>query len=206
MADFAEIQKAVASMSTICLGMWQQMYRAFMEHDAQLIEGILKDEQRLNDLEKELTASLIALNRDASDPALKEKALFYADIVGDIELIGDYCKDMLERIQIKIEEKLLFSDDAVKEYAELYRTTEKALDEINCALTRNAPLLVKNLTRKDSHIDTLVDELRKRHNQRLVDGVCSPMACNMYLNMLDFTAAVYYHAKKIARSMVKIER
>jgi hypothetical protein len=39
----------------------------------------------------------------------------------------------------------------------------------------------------------------------MIQGVCTPMACNMFLNMLDFTAAVYYHAKKIARNLLKIK-
>jgi Na+/phosphate symporter len=59
--------------------------------------------------------------------------------------------------------------------------------------------------KKEEHIDALVDEYRRRHDQRLIDGICSPMACNMYLNMLDFTAAVYHHTNRIAKRLLELK-
>jgi Na+/phosphate symporter len=54
-------------------------------------------------------------------------------------------------------------------------------------------------------IDILVNEYRARHNQRLIDGICSTMACNMFLNMLDFTAQVFRHTKTIAGNILKLK-
>ncbi len=177
-----------------------------MDHDLDLFPAIFAHEDQLNALEKELTAYLIQIGRSSTAASEKAQALIYADIVGDLELIGDYCKDILERVQIKIEEKLLFSDDAVEEYVALYERTRGALHEVVQALLADAPSKVKDVLKKEEHIDTLVDEYRKRHNERLLAGVCSPFACNMFLNMLDFTAAVYYHTKKIARNLQKIKK
>jgi len=201
----SSIKKKIAEMSVLALKMWRMTHKTFMEHDADLITGILEDEDKLNDLEKEITSDLVALGRASSVETEKANTLVYADVVGDLELIGDYCKDILERVQIKIEERLLFSEEAVKEYEVLYKKTEDALDEIVCALEKDRLSLVKEVLKDQEHIDTLVDEYRRRHNQRLLDGICSPLACNMFLNILDFTAAVYYHAKKIARNMLKIK-
>ncbi|MBM3255287.1 MAG: Na/Pi cotransporter family protein [Candidatus Omnitrophica bacterium] len=205
MAELSDIKSRIAAMSRLSLKMWQETHSAFIEHDLQILSGVLEQEVKLNDLEKELTIELIELGRATKVKTDKSKALIYADVVADLELIGDYCKDMLERIQIKIEEKLLFSDDAVKEYEELYRKTESSLKEITEALDKDKPGLVKEVIKGEGHIDKMVDECRRRHNQRLLDGICSPLACNMFLNMLDFTAAVYYHAKKIARGLLKIK-
>lgn len=205
MSELNAIKQRIAGMAELSLKMWRTTHQTFMEHDEDLIPGILEDENKLNDLEKELTIELVALGRATVNKREKESTLIYADVVGDLELIGDYCKDILERVQIKIQEKLLFSEDAVKEYEVLYKKTEDALDEVTCALRKDAPGLVKEVLKKEEHIDTLVDEYRRNHNQRMMDGVCSPLGCNMYLNMLDFTAAVYYHIKKIARSLLKLE-
>jgi phosphate:Na+ symporter len=205
MKDAAEIKLRIADMAQLALSMWKQTFAAFMEHDLDILAGVLEDEHKLNDMEKQITTELIAWNRDAKAKEEKSLALIYADVVGDLELIGDYCKDVLERVQIKIEEKLLFSDEAVKEYELLYRKTEDALDEVALALKKDNMGIVKEVLKKAEHIDSLVDQYRTRHNERLVAGVCSPMACNMFLNMLDFTAAIYYHTKKIAKSLLKIK-
>ena len=192
-------------MAVLTSKMWKQAHEAFLAHDLGLLAGVLKDEERLNALEKEITEELIQFSRTSSEINKKQEALAFADVVGDLELIGDYCKDILERVEIKIQERLLFSEEAVREYEELYKKTSAAIDEIVFALERDSLGLVKEVLRKEEHIDSLVDDYRRRHNQRLIDGVCTPMACNMYLNILDFTAAVYYHAKKIAKSLLKIE-
>jgi len=205
MQNLADIKTGIAQMAALALKMWKTTFRTFMEHDADLVSGILEDENRVNQAEKELTTRIIAWAKTSQDETEKANALIYVNIIEDIELIGDYCKDILERVQIKIEERLMFSDEAVKEYENLYRKTESALEEVVFALEKDNPAAVKTVFKNEEHIDTIVDEYRRKHTQRLVAGVCTPIACNMFLNMLDFTAAVYYHTKKIARNLLKIK-
>lgn len=198
------IKNKITLMAKTALSMWEVTHRTFMEHDDELVPGILENEDKLNNMEKEITSDLIIKGKYPAEPAVKETAILFAEIVEDLELIGDYCKDILERVQIKIQERLLFSEDAVAEYEVLYNKTLDALNEITYALEKDDFRLVKAVLRKEEHIDTIVDEYRRKHNERMILGACSPMGCNMFLNMLDFTAAVYYQAKKIARNMLKI--
>jgi len=194
----------IALMANTALSMWQTTQRAFMEHDRDLVAQALGFEEVLNKLEKEITAELAAYGRASSSQEEKTRAMTLSEVVGDLELIGDYCKDILERIEIKIEEKLLFSEEAVQEYETLYKKTEDALDEIASALDKQDLERVSAVMRSQEHIDVLVDQMRARHSQRLIKGLCTPIACNMFLNMLDFTAAVYYHAKKIAKNLLRL--
>jgi len=205
MQDLNDIKKNILNMSKLALTMWQMTNQAFMEHDLDLLSKVLEEEHKLNNLEKEITSELIELSRIAKKKIEKSKAMIFVDIIGDLEIIGDYCKDILERVQIKIEEKLLFSDEAVKEYEDLYRKTEDALNETVCALERNSFSLVREVLKNEKHIDSLVEEYRQRHNQRLIEGICSPMACNMFLNMLDFAAQVFHHTDAIAKNILKLK-
>ncbi len=205
MADLNSLKVKVAEMSQTALSMWRVTHQAFMEHDMDLFPGIFENEGKLNNMQKELVGEFIKLGRDPQMQTKADLISVYVDIVGDLELIGDYCKDILERVEIKIEERLLFSEDSVKEYNELYNKAEEALDEVTRALEKDHPALVKEVLNNQGHIDTLVDQYRLNHNRRLISGTCTPLGCNMFLNMLDFTAAVYYHTKKIARSLLKIK-
>lgn len=202
MASLESMENRLQQMATGCLRMWQGVYRVLMEHDADLIPAVLAEEEHLNRLEKEVSREVAALGTASAEE--KGRASIYVDIVGDLELIGDYCKDILERLEIKIAENMMFSDDAIKEYEELYHRTEAALQEVVNALHHRQACFIQPVSQGQGHIDAMVDEYRKRHNQRLLAGVCSPIACNMFLNMLDFTAAVYYHTKKIARNVVRL--
>jgi phosphate:Na+ symporter len=203
--NFCNIKKKVADMANLALSMWQRTFKVFMDHDLELLAKVLEDENRLNDFEKMLTGELIEAGQGLKKETEKKEVIIYVEVVEDLELIGDYCKDILERVQIKIEEKLLFSDDAVKEYVELYNRSEAAFKEVVQALEIDEPGRLKQVLKSQEHIDTLVDEYRRRHNERLINKLCSPFSCNMFLNMLDFTAAIYYHTKKIARNLLKIK-
>ncbi|MCX5711482.1 MAG: hypothetical protein NTY47_00185, partial [Candidatus Omnitrophica bacterium] len=203
--NFCNIKKKVAEMAKLALSMWQMTFQTFMDHDLDLLAKVLEDENKLNSFEKELTAALIEAGQGLKKEEEKKEVITYVEVVEDLELIGDYCKDILERVQIKIEEKLLFSEDAVKEYTELYERSEAAFKEVVEALEKDDLSVLKQVLKIQEHIDTLVDEYRRRHNERMINKLCSPFSCNMFLNMLDFTAAIYYHTKKIARNLLKIK-
>jgi len=205
MADLNSARIKLAAMAKLALKMWQMSFRVFMEHDLGLLAETLKLDEGLNSAEKEITSDLVAFGRAANDDE-KSQAMVLVDVVGDLELIGDYCKDILERVEIKIEEKLLFSEEGVKEYEELFHKTENALQEVVFALDKGSFEMVQEVLRSQEHIDSLVDIYRANHNRRMLDGACSPFACNMFLNMLDFTAAIYYHTKKISRSLLKLKK
>jgi len=205
MADLNSIKEKINQMSKSASAMWQLTYDAFIAHDVELITKALEEENKLNRLEEEINKEIIGLSKAPVGPQEKSRVIAYANIAGDFELIGDYCKDILERIQIKIEEKLLFSEEAVEEYKELYHKTKAALEEVVFVIEKDNPALIKEVLRDNQHIDGLVDKYRQSHNQRMLAGSCTPMSCNMFLNMLDFTAAVYYHIKKIAKNILKLK-
>lgn len=204
MADLDTIKDKVVEMASLALKMWQTTFETFMEHDLDLLAKVLEDENRLNNYEKEIDMDLINLVK-VTNGQTKQSALIYADVVGDLELIGDYCKDILERVQIKIEEKLLFSDDAVKEYIVLYNIVEGELKKLVDAFSKDEICVLKELSKGHKGVNNLVDDYRKRHTERMIEGICSPMGCNMYLNILDFTAEVYHHIKNIARNLAKLK-
>ncbi len=204
MENLNSIREKINRMAEIALSMLKSTFEGFMKHDPEILSGVLKDEEWLNDMEKDLVSSLAAISK--AKGADKNKIMLLANIVADLEEIGDYIKDMIERIEIKIEEKLLFSDDAVDEYKHLYNAVETELADVQKALVMNDKNFAKRvLCGEEDHVDKLVQEYRKSHAQRLVEGVCIPRACNMFLNLLDFTAQISHHTKAIAKDILELK-
>jgi len=199
-----EIKQKILMMAQEVLKMWQMTHRAFMEHNRQLSSDILKSETVINNLEREISEALVVLGKSSRDKKERLMITSYIDIVGDLEMIGDYCKDILERIEIKIEERLFFSDDAVRDYNELYDKTEGFLKRVVEAIVKDDVSAIKDITIQEP-IDKIVEGIRSRHDQRLINGICSPFASNMFLNIVDFTIAVFKHTQNIANNLLKIE-
>lgn len=203
-SNLNSIKKKVAGMSKTALRMWELTYEAFMEHDTDLITVALDEEEKLNELERQITAELVRLGRTTAAGSEKAKVRTWMEIVGDLELIGDYCKDTLERIELKIKEKLLFSDEAVEEYGHLYNKTGEALAAVVEALDRDNPALIRKPAKEEAYFKDLLELYRRHHEERMINGACLPFACNMYLNMLDFTGQIFDKSIEIASNIQRL--
>lgn len=201
------IRDIVKEMAILAYNMLERTYQGFMEHDRDILSQVLKDDDRLNEMEKKVDLALVEISKEEKINSTNRNILInLANMAGDFEAIGDYCKDMIERIEIKIEERLLFSDEAVAEYQHLYEAVRTSLGQVVNALKMNDYKFINGLLcGEGNHIEELLDKYRQSHAQRLLQGICSPMAGNMFLNLLDFTAAIYNHAKKVATGLKKIE-
>lgn len=205
MESLISIREKINEMATLTLSMLRATFEGFMKHDLDALSDVLKDEQRLNDMEKSITLSLIDLSKGKVTSSEKKDIAALTQIIADLEEIGDYIKDMIERIEIKIAEKLLFSEEALSEYRRLYSVVEKALSDTVSSLKLNSKKTAKGILGDKESIDKLVDQYRNAHTQRLLAGICDPRSGNMFLNLLDFTGQIFSHAKSIARGILKIK-
>jgi len=205
MENLTSIKEKTNQMAQIALSMLKATFDGFMKHDADILAGVLENEQKLNDMEKAITTSLIGISKSKISASEKKNIICIANIVADLEQIGDYIKDMVERIEIKIEERLLFSEDAVIEYKHLYSAVETELEDVEKALRMGGASFAKRVLCDEGHVDKLLQKDRNAHTRRLVSGGCEPRACNMFLNLLDFTAQISHHSKAIAKNILRLK-
>jgi Na+/phosphate symporter len=167
MENLATIREKINQMADLALSMLKSTFDGFIKHDLDILAEVLKDEQRLNDMEKSITLSLTQISKEKATLAEKKNIMLLVNIVADLEEIGDYIMD-----------KSLKMND--KSFA----------GRVLCSR---------------EHVDNLVQKYREAHAKRLVAGVCLPRACNMFLNLLDFTAQIAHHTKLIAKNISKIK-
>lgn len=198
------IKENINEMAVLALSMLKTTFDGFMQHDLDILASVLKDEAKLNTMEKDITLSLIDISKSKIVSEDKKSIVLLTNIVADLEEIGDYIKDMIERIEIKIQEKLLFSEEGLSEYKHLYSIVETALSDIVNSLKMNDNDFAKRVLCDEEHVDRLIEKYRQTHAQRLMAGVCDPRAGNMFLNLLDFTAQIFHHIKSIANTSLKL--
>lgn len=203
--DLVSIREDINQMAELTLSMLKSTFEGFMEHDLDILAGVLKDEQRLNDLERTITLSLIDVSKGEVSAADKKNIMVLTNIIGDLEEIGDYIKDMIERIEIKIQEKLLFSEEGLSEYKHLYGIVQDSLSDTVSSLKKDDKNAAERISSSKEDVDKLIQKYRDAHARRLISGVCDPRAGNMFLNILDFTGQISHHAEAITRKISKIK-
>lgn len=197
------IKTKTSQMAKLTLKMLTTTFEGFMEHDLAILGSVLKDEESLNNMEKDIVKSLVEASKTTA--LSKDDFIILTDLVEDLEEIGDYCKDIIERVEIKIQENLLFSDDALEEYKHLYTVVESSLSDITKAIEMSDKKFASRVVSDQEHVDELVEKYRKSHAERLLKGICDLRAGNMFLNLLDFTAQIYHHTRAIARGILELK-
>jgi len=204
MESLISIREKINQMAGLTLSMLKTTFDGFMKHDLDILACVLKDEQRLNDMEKAVNLSLIDISKGNINTTDKKNIILMTNIVADLEEIGDYIKDMIERIEIKIQEKLLFSEEALDEYKHLYSVVETALSNIVNSLKLNDNNFSQMILCGKDEVDKLIEKYRDAHAQRLMSSICDPRAGNMFLNLLDFTGQISHHTKSIAKNILEL--
>jgi len=205
MENLANTREKIREMAELALSMLKATFDGFMKHDVDILAGVLKEEQRLNDMEREITISLIDIAKDKTANIDKKNITLLTNIVADLEEIGDYIKDMIERIEIKVQENLLFSEEALAEYRNIYSVVEVALYNIVNSLKLKDNNFSQMVLCSRENIDKLIEKYRDAHTKRLMSGTCDPRAGNMFLNLLDFTGQIFHHTKSVAKSILELK-
>ena len=134
---------------------------------------------------------------------MKEELAILEQVVESIERIGDECASLIERIEIKIQENLLFTDIGVEQFNDLYNRMRASAEEMIKTLKRPTKLSAKKVISNGFKVKHLVERYREAHTKRLVKGVCDPRASNMYFDMLDFTGNIARHSSNIVKILTK---
>lgn len=194
--EIAEIRLGAESMADKMIETIDLIEKAFMEHKTEILADAIKKEGQINAMEKELTAKVLELSKSVKDT---KEIVALQQAVETLERMGDEALGLAERIEIKITEKLLFSEQGVKEFNETYGAMKSSVRMMREYLRRPDSALKDRVIDNGFHVKELVERYRKEHTERLVRGVCTPMAGNMYFDMLDFTGNLARHSSTIVK-------
>ena len=174
------------------------VYQGFMENDTQYLNRALNKENIMNDLEKEITDSVVQLSRTLDEKGQKEFVLL-VQVAQNLERMGDELRYLMERLEIKIVEDLLFSDIGVEQYKDTFEKMRKSVNLTIEFLDKNKNELLEAILKNGDDVKEAVEKYREEHLRRLTKGLCKPRAANMYFDMLDYMGNIARHCTAIAR-------
>lgn len=174
------------------------VYQGFMENDTQYLNRALNKENIMNDLEKEITDSVVQVSRTLDEKGQKEFVLL-VQVAQNLERMGDELRYLMERLEIKIVEDLLFSDIGVEQYKDTFEKMRKSVNLTIEFLDKNKNELLETILKNGDDVKETVGKYRKEHLVRLTKGLCKPRAANMYFDMLDYMGNIARHCTAIAR-------
>ena len=197
--DVREIKKNVIAMADKMCDMVDLVSRGFMEHKPEFLTGAMKIESEINAMEKTVTQSVLGLSKGMKNGKDRKELIAFQQAVEMLERMGDEAASLVERIEMKNAEHLLFSETGVEQFNETYNAMRKSVEMMRDFLKGKGSGTKERIIDNGFHVKALVERYRQEHTDRLVRGICTPIAANMYFDMLDFTGNLARHSSSIAK-------
>lgn len=165
------------------------------------VEQIIKLENLTDHLGKEISSFLVSILQNNISYEQSEEVSSLLHTVNELERIGDNCESLLKLIRRKYEQRIEFTDEAVKGIDEIASKVREFLVLLNENITiRNKDIITDSKFFED-RIDELRSELRKGHVNRLNEGVCDVNAGLIFIDMLSKLEKIGDHAFNVAESI-----
>ncbi len=122
--------------------------------------------------------------------------LFYS--VSDIERVGDHAENLAELAKYMVEHELDFSETGEEDLEEISKVVFKSFEyAIEARKTGNMDT-VRKVSQYEDDVDSMEEELREKHIERLSRGECVPSAGIVFLDILTNLERISDHAYNLA--------
>ncbi|MFC1666371.1 PhoU domain-containing protein [Candidatus Omnitrophota bacterium] len=201
--EIASLRQETIEMLERVQIMFRASFDGLMKNDINILNQVLKDELKINETHSNLTTSAIDISKKRLSSEAKKIVVVLVNIICAIERMGDLCIALVERIEYKISEKLLFSEAAVQEYKGLCNNIDKILSNTIDAMKVSDKKLAKKILKNKLLFYALIEKSRVNHIDRSAKGICDEWAKIRYLDMLDFIKEIVDHCMETVKKLTR---
>jgi len=202
-AAIGAVRKEILHMAGIAQEMVHEAAEAFLKNDPKRISHVNQMEEMVDELEKEITIYLSELSQHSLTKHQSRAVSRLSLAVNDIERIGDHAQNILQLAEIKMGDKLPFTEEALSELKELYPKIESMMEKAITAFEREDVELAREVIKEDASVDDMEKKLRNHHINRLNAKKCHPHAGVVYLDILSNFERIGDHTKNLAEILVE---
>ncbi len=189
-----QVEKEVIHMGNTVISQMRESMDALLSKSSKKAKKVFEVEETIDRITEILSDYLVKIgNLPMTESQNKVVSnLFYA--VNDLERIGDHCDNIAE-LAIKMkEDKIEFSEKAIKGLNQIYTKTIDAVIQANIAREYHDIGAIAITLGNEECVDRLEEELRKGHIKRLSKNQCTTQSGIIFLDVLTAMERISDHA------------
>ena len=194
----AALSNAVATMGKLTLRNVERACEVCFTQDEAVIAEIFETEKKINAMNRELSEYLIKAN---TLPVNDHQRLVVADLFNtltDLERSGDHAENVAKEVQLLMTRQLTLSETGKKDLRDM---TDAVQEAFRCAVKAREERSVtsaRKVSACEDLVDSLRDEQKERHMDRLSRGECKPEAGLVFIEIIDNLERISDHAQNMA--------
>jgi phosphate:Na+ symporter len=192
-ATVAETARAAGIARRMFDGVMQGFYR----NDLARLEKAERNEEVLNDLQKQITQYIIELSKRPLGHMESQMVPTLISGINNVERIGDHSLSLSRLAHEKMEKNLVFSDEALRDLQEIQTIIFSMFELTIDALETGDRETISRVKEMESRVDDLSKEVQEGHAQRLEDGTCSVEPGLIFLDVVNYLERIADHIYKV---------
>lgn len=162
------------------------------------IQQAARMERTMDMFEKDLTEYLVYLSHESLTESEIQQVSHLLFTVSDFERIGDHCDNIAELAESLVKEERQLSADAVEDLKDILDVVVKAVDTAIESRRKESIIDARRVYMLEDDVDSMEEELRHSHMERLTTGLCSADTGIVFLDILSNLERISDHAVNIA--------
>lgn len=188
----------IATMGRYAQGNFDKCLKMLHTYDAKKAENIRGYEDAIDKMEDKANNYLVALTDCELTDQESREITHQLKLISEFERIGDYAVNLLELAEKMAEDKVAFSQKALRELDAIGEAVGEIIDMALRAYIADDVQLATRVEPLEEVIDTMEDRLKVLHIERLKDGKCTIDAGLIFLEALTNLERIADHCSNAA--------
>ena len=163
--------------------------KGFLTHK---LDVMRENKAKFREMVKTKAVSLLKI---IEEPNKSEADKEYLLLIPAFQTIGLALENLMNKMETKVELKILFSEKALTEIKEIYSMLEEQFRDTRDYIATKNPVLKANIKASYEKVFNTADGYALIHQERLIKGICMPEASYLYLDIID-------SIKRISRGLI----
>lgn len=199
--------KELVRMGEFAQDMFSKVKDAFVSSDTSHQDTINELEDNLDYLQEEIINYMsTVVSRSTLTDIEAARLADLMHVAGDIERIGDHCTNIMELAVYRQNGSIKFSEQADSEVENIFKLSAEMLDNAITALRHEDFMAARKVLHLEKEMDTLEENLRISHINRLNQGTCNPGSAVCFVDLLKNLERISDHCYNIAEAVLDSEK
>lgn len=176
-----------------------QAFRSFKEDSFKESEEMREEFRRYS---SELTSYLISKGGSMEKGGWGIKP--FLSIASSFDRMAYNIDGLFDRLKMKAQQHILFSDHAVKEINDVFQEAMELLENLPKLISSKDKALARHIGEMGRSIFKIANGYSEEHESRLLQGICLPKSSPIYLGILESLKGVILHTLEVSGKIASL--
>jgi Na+/phosphate symporter len=197
-----EIREKMVLVCQNLIKMLELVFEGFRRPTEKSFKEANEVKDKIHHYSSELTSHVIS--KTPSSEKGREWAKPYLSIASSFDRITYNIEGILDRLRVKAQNHILFSDRAVKEVNDVFQEAMKLLENLPDLILTQNKLLAQRIGEEGRSMFKIANGYSEEHEERLIQGICVPKSSPVYLGIIESLKGVIGHVLEVSERIVSI--